>query len=165
MTQVLLIEDDGRIRRIVEAGLGARGFSVTSAADGASGIEALRARAVDLVLLDLVLPDVDGFALLAAIRAARPRLPVIALTARADAATGAASAQSPRRPRRDEGRPRRLPRRHSFRRRSRGRNRPARLVAAPDAHGRRLAGRRFRRRLGFASAARATADRRGPEGR
>jgi len=84
MTQLLLIEDDGRIRQIVEAGLGARGFSVTSAPDGASGIEVLRALAVDLVLLDLVLPDVDGFALLAAIRTARPRLPVIALTARDD---------------------------------------------------------------------------------
>src|SRR5438445_5918844 len=81
MTRVLLIEDDGRIRQLVQAGLGARGFSVIAAPDGASGIEVLRLRAVELVLLDLVLPDVDGLALLAAIRAARPRLPVIALTA------------------------------------------------------------------------------------
>jgi DNA-binding response OmpR family regulator len=84
MVRVLLIEDDGRIRELVEAGLAARGVSVMAVPDGASGIEALRARRVDLVLLDLVLPDVDGFALLAAIRAARPRLPVIALTARDD---------------------------------------------------------------------------------
>jgi two-component system, OmpR family, response regulator len=81
MTYVLLIEDDGRIRRIVETGLEARGFVVTSAPDGSAGIEVLRTGAVDLVLLDLVLPDVDGFALLGAIRQARPRLPVIALTA------------------------------------------------------------------------------------
>ena len=84
MTRVLLIEDDRRIRQLVEAGLGARGFSVVAAPDGASGVELLRTRAVDLVLLDLMLPDVDGFALLAAIRATRPRLPVIALTARDD---------------------------------------------------------------------------------
>ena len=84
MTRLLLIEDDARIREVVEAGLGARGFSVTSASDGASGIDVLRSRQVELVLLDLMLPDVDGFALLAAIRAARPRLPVIALTARDD---------------------------------------------------------------------------------
>jgi DNA-binding response OmpR family regulator len=58
-----------------------RGFSVTTVSDGASAIGLLRAHHVDLVLLDLVLPDMDGIALLAAIRAARPRLPVIALTA------------------------------------------------------------------------------------
>jgi two-component system copper resistance phosphate regulon response regulator CusR len=84
MVRVLLIEDDGRIRELVETGLAARGVSVVAVPDGASGIEALRAHRVDLVLLDLVLPDMDGFALLAAIRAARPRLPVIALTARDD---------------------------------------------------------------------------------
>ena len=85
MTQLLLIEDDPRIRQIVEDGLGARGFAVASVPDGTSGIGALRTRPIDLVLLDLMLPDVDGFVLLAAIRTARPRLPVIALTARDDA--------------------------------------------------------------------------------
>jgi two-component system, OmpR family, copper resistance phosphate regulon response regulator CusR len=81
MTQLLLIEDDDRIRRIVETGLRRRGFAVSCAADGAAGVRALRMAGVELVLLDLVLPDVDGFALLTAIRAARPRLPVIAVTA------------------------------------------------------------------------------------
>ena len=84
MTRLLLIEDDARIRQLVRASLGARGFSVVAAPDGAAAVDVLRAQAVDLVLLDLMLPDVDGFALLAAIRAARPRLPVIALTARDD---------------------------------------------------------------------------------
>ncbi|NUR74741.1 MAG: response regulator transcription factor [Thermoleophilia bacterium] len=87
MTQLLLIEDDPRIREVVGAGLGTRGFSVTSAPDGTAGIELLRSRPFDLVLLDLMLPDVDGLALLGAIREARPRLPVIALTARADPAS------------------------------------------------------------------------------
>jgi DNA-binding response OmpR family regulator len=84
MTPLLLIEDDARIREVIEAGLGARGFSVTAVPDGGSGIEALRSQPIELVLLDLMLPDVDGFALLAAIRSARPRLPLIALTARDD---------------------------------------------------------------------------------
>jgi DNA-binding response OmpR family regulator len=84
VTQLLLIEDDARIREVVEAGLAARGFTVTSAADGGSGVEILRSRQVELVLLDLMLPDVDGFTLLAALRSARPHLPVIALTARDD---------------------------------------------------------------------------------
>ena len=82
--RVLLIEDDRRIRQIVERGLGARGFSVVSVPDAQSAIEALRGRRFALVLLDLGLPDADGLALLRAIRAARPRLPVIVLTARDD---------------------------------------------------------------------------------
>lgn len=81
MTHVLLIEDDSRIREIVDRGLGARGVTVSSATDGASGIELARRLDVDLVLLDLILPDVHGLQVLPLIRAAKPRLPVIALTA------------------------------------------------------------------------------------
>src|SRR4051812_26944938 len=78
---VLLVEDDARIRGIVERGLGARGFSVTSAADAATGAAVARDLEVDLVLLDLVLPDRPGLAVLEDIRAVKPRLPVIAVTA------------------------------------------------------------------------------------
>jgi two-component system copper resistance phosphate regulon response regulator CusR len=81
LTRVLLIEHDGRVRQRVQDDLRARGFAVNVAPDGASGIEALRRDAVDVVLLDLVLPDVDSYALLAAIRSARARMLVIALTA------------------------------------------------------------------------------------
>jgi two-component system, OmpR family, copper resistance phosphate regulon response regulator CusR len=81
---VLLVEDDERIREIVERGLGARGFVVSSAGDAPSGIELARALDVDLVLLDLVLPGGHGLEVLEAIRAIKPRLPVIALTALAD---------------------------------------------------------------------------------
>src|SRR3954454_8959730 len=73
---VLLVEDDGRIREIVERGLGARGFAVSCAADGETGIELARQLAVDLVLLALVLPGVPGLEVLEAIRAMKPRLPV-----------------------------------------------------------------------------------------
>ncbi|MDQ7828221.1 MAG: response regulator transcription factor [Armatimonadota bacterium] len=82
--QVLLIEDDPRIREVVERGLGARGFSVLSAADGASGLDLARTLDVDVVLLDLRLPDRRGMELLEEIRAIRPRLPVIVLTALGD---------------------------------------------------------------------------------
>jgi DNA-binding response OmpR family regulator len=80
VVQVLLVTGEP-LRGEGQALLAARGFAVTMAVDGASAIKALRGRPIDLVLLDLVLPDVDGSALLSAIRTARPRLPVIALTA------------------------------------------------------------------------------------
>jgi len=81
MAHILLIEDDPRIRSIVERGLGGRGFGVTCAADAATGTELARLLDLDLVLLDLLLPDRGGLAVLAEIRADKPRLPVIVLTA------------------------------------------------------------------------------------
>jgi DNA-binding response OmpR family regulator len=85
MSHILLIEDDPRIRTIVERGLGARGFLVTSSHDGTTGLELVQKLEVDLVLLDLILPGMTGLAVLEEIRAARPRLPVIVLTAIDDA--------------------------------------------------------------------------------
>ncbi len=82
--RILLIEDDARIREIVERGLATRGFAVSSAADGAAGLELVRKLDVDLIILDLVLPDRPGLQVLEDLRAARPQLPVIVLTALAD---------------------------------------------------------------------------------
>ena len=81
MPHVLLIEDDARIREIVERGLGSRGFVVTSAEDGNAGLELARKLEVDVVLLDLMLPGLSGLEVLEGIRLAKPRLPVVALTA------------------------------------------------------------------------------------
>ncbi|HEX2239634.1 MAG TPA: response regulator transcription factor [Actinomycetota bacterium] len=78
---ILLIEDDPRIRDIVERGLGPRGFTVTSAPDGASGSALAMNLDVDLVLLDLNLPDSQGLEVLNDVRLAKPRLPFIILTA------------------------------------------------------------------------------------
>ena len=81
MNHVLLVEDDPRIREIIVRGLGARGFSVTIATDGSEGVQLATSLDIELVLLDLVLPDISGVEVLEHIRAAKPRLPVIALTA------------------------------------------------------------------------------------
>jgi DNA-binding response OmpR family regulator len=78
---ILLIEDDSRIREIVERGLTAHDFEVTSAGDGVSGVELARTLDVDLVLLDLILPGMLGLEVLREIRTFKPRLPVFALTA------------------------------------------------------------------------------------
>ena len=81
MPHVLLIEDDPRIREIVERGLGARGFVVSAAPDGELGIDLAAKLDVDLVLLDLLLPGKGGLEVLEELRALKPRVPVIAVTA------------------------------------------------------------------------------------
>lgn len=79
---VLVIEDDPAIRRGLADALGFGGYRVQQRADGPSGLEAALGGAVDLVLLDVLLPGLDGFALLAELRRVRPALPVILITAK-----------------------------------------------------------------------------------
>ncbi len=83
---ILLVEDDARIASFIAKGLKAEGYSVTVAPDTttALGIMATRGEDLDLVLLDLGLPDGDGLSVLRSWRGQRLRLPVIILTARDD---------------------------------------------------------------------------------
>ncbi|MDR0275045.1 MAG: response regulator transcription factor [Burkholderiaceae bacterium] len=89
MTQrLLMIEDDHRLAAMVSEYLTQSGFAVRHAPDGASGLAALQEGPVDLVLLDLMLPDADGLDICRAIRAlpGKPaRVPVLMLTAKGDA--------------------------------------------------------------------------------
>jgi len=80
---ILLVEDDPSIREITALGLRAAGFAVETAADGAEGLERWRATSPDLVLLDVMLPRLDGLEVLRAIRR-EATTPVVMLTARAD---------------------------------------------------------------------------------
>lgn len=80
---VLLIEDDVRIRRVVQLALSAEGFQVAEAGSGEEGLEILARHPVDVVLLDLMLPGRDGFDICREIRR-MSEAPVIMLTARAD---------------------------------------------------------------------------------
>jgi DNA-binding response OmpR family regulator len=81
---VLVIEDDAAIRRGLSDALEGAGYAVRSAGDGRGGLEAALAGAFDLVLLDLLLPGLDGLEVLREVRRARPALPVIVLTARGE---------------------------------------------------------------------------------
>ena len=65
---VLFVEDDVTIREMYRMQLVNDGMEVVVASDGAAGLEAARRRRPDLVLLDLRLPEVDGFAVLAALK-------------------------------------------------------------------------------------------------
>jgi two-component system KDP operon response regulator KdpE len=79
--KVLVIEDDRQIVRTLRTSLQARGYDVASARDGASALAMLRSPGVDLVILDLGLPDIDGLEVLAQLRAFASQ-PVIVLTVR-----------------------------------------------------------------------------------
>jgi DNA-binding response OmpR family regulator len=80
---VLVIEDDDRIRRIVAMSLRAEGLDVHEAGTGEEGLALLRDHQVDVILLDLMLPGVDGFEVCRQIRRTSDT-PVIMVTARAD---------------------------------------------------------------------------------
>ena len=79
---VLLIEDDPAIVRFLERGLAAHGHGTLTAEDGEEGARLAAAEPVDLVLLDIMLPRLDGHQTLRRIRLRRPDLPVLMLTAR-----------------------------------------------------------------------------------
>ena len=81
---VLIVEDEPGIVDFVERGLRAHGFEVLSARDGVSGTELALREAVDLMVLDLMLPKRGGMEVMAAVHTAKPSLPVIILTARSE---------------------------------------------------------------------------------
>ena len=80
--RVLIVEDEPDLVRGLRDALEFEGFEVLSAMLGREGINQARDRGPDLVLLDLMLPDMNGFAVCEEIRAANPVIPVIMLTAR-----------------------------------------------------------------------------------
>lgn len=82
---ILLVEDDATIREMTQLSLERDGFVVDTAADGPAWLEAFRAGSPDLVLLDVMLPDADGFDILLKMRAhpVLKSVPVIMLTAKA----------------------------------------------------------------------------------
>lgn len=85
MRTALVIEDDDDIRYLLEVVLGQAGYSVTSAATGQEGLTALSAEPPALTLIDVGLPDMEGFEV---VRRARPLLTghIVMLSARSEAA-------------------------------------------------------------------------------
>jgi len=86
--RILLIEDDRRLAEMVTNYLGEFGFAVTSAASGGAGIALYRRESFDALILDLMLPDMDGLEVCRQIRAQNgvdANAPILMLTARGDA--------------------------------------------------------------------------------
>jgi two-component system OmpR family response regulator len=80
--RVLVVDDEANIAELVATALRYEGFEVRTAADGAAALAAVRDLAPDLVVLDVMLPDTDGFELQARIRGDGQHVPVLFLTAR-----------------------------------------------------------------------------------
>jgi DNA-binding response OmpR family regulator len=82
--RVLIVEDDAGVRKAVADALDAFGYDAAVAKDGQEGLSRALGEAFDLVLLDVRMPRMDGHAVMAELRRARPGLPVIFLTARGE---------------------------------------------------------------------------------
>lgn len=82
--KILLVEDDPRLARMVEDYLREGGFSVMHAASGKGGVEMAQRTPFDAIILDLMLPDIDGLEVCRQIRT-QARTPILMLTARGDA--------------------------------------------------------------------------------
>ncbi len=81
---ILVVEDDDAIRRGLADALSYSGYSVHDAPDGAKGLDLILSIDADLVLLDIMMPKMDGLEVLTRLRRAKPAQPVIFLTARGE---------------------------------------------------------------------------------
>lgn len=79
--RVLVVDDEPSIRKVLSVQLGRAGFEITTAEDGAKGVDALQADAFDVVVTDLRMPELDGLGLLRWVRTHQANVPVIVITA------------------------------------------------------------------------------------
>jgi len=82
--RLLLVEDDAKLVRALARGLGREGYAVDIARDGHEALEQAEAGEYEVILLDVMLPGPDGFAVCESLRLRGDRTPVLMLTARAD---------------------------------------------------------------------------------
>ena len=81
-TRILVIDDDPRIRAVVRRGLAYEGYRVVEAATGEEGLEKAREHLPDLVILDVMMPGIDGLEVTRRLRAAGDEVAILMLTAR-----------------------------------------------------------------------------------
>jgi DNA-binding response OmpR family regulator len=85
--RILVVEDEPRILAFLGRGLEAEGFAVDGAGNGRNGLKRALAQRYDLVILDLLLPGLDGLSVLRELQRQRPELPVVIVSARSDLQT------------------------------------------------------------------------------
>jgi len=84
MNQVLVVDDDPFIRRLIKATLQAEGFTIIEAEDGKEALSLLERMSVALVVLDIMMPHMDGWELCQEIRRYHAELPLLMVTARSE---------------------------------------------------------------------------------
>lgn len=84
MKRILIVEDEQDIQELLEAYLGDAGYETATAGDGIEAVSLFQQEAFDLVLLDVMLPKLDGFTVLRRLRAEGSTTPVLMLTARSE---------------------------------------------------------------------------------
>jgi two-component system response regulator MprA len=82
--RILVADDDRAIRDSLERVLGLEHYQVTTVADGAAALESARSAPVDLIVLDLMMPSVDGLTVCRVLRSEKDRTPILMLTARTE---------------------------------------------------------------------------------
>src|SRR4051794_20242899 len=82
--RLLLVEDDAKLVRALERGLEQEGYAVDAAVTGEDALERAAAREYDAVLLDVMLPGIDGFAVCEELRRTDRHVPIMMLTARSE---------------------------------------------------------------------------------
>ena len=84
--KILVVDDEPAIRRFLRTSLTAHGYQITEAAEGAAALQAMQQGAMDIVVLDLGLPKLDGFEVIKSLRESGASVPIIVLSSRTDEA-------------------------------------------------------------------------------
>lgn len=84
--RILIVDDEPPIRRFLRTSLTSQGYVVLEAGDGAEALDTLKRNAVDVVVLDLGLPNLHGFEVIQQMRGAKSAVPIIVLSSRTDEA-------------------------------------------------------------------------------
>ncbi len=80
--RILVVEDEKKVANFIQRGLEGEGFTVDVANDGESGVELGTQNSYDLILMDIMLPKMDGLAAVKALREQKVSTPVLCLTAK-----------------------------------------------------------------------------------
>ena len=82
--QVLIVDDEEAIRDVVSTLLETQGYSCSSVANGREAVERLKKNSLDLVLSDMLMPEMDGLQLLSWLHSHDPEIPIIMVTSRGE---------------------------------------------------------------------------------
>lgn len=84
--RILIVDDEPPIRRFLRTSLAAQGYRIWEAETGAAGLDMIRSNPIDVIVLDLGLPDISGFEIIRRLREQGSAVPIIVLSSRADEA-------------------------------------------------------------------------------